>query len=434
MRIIPKTLLGRTALLLGLLMLISQAVWFACLVSFVINPIRDGYAGQMAAVVELAQENIERRQAAASSPEAVVFPYRPVSAFQIVSDSEAHPKLYPSRWVISQIATILRKKFGPAIDIRTAGDSSILWVRFAVKNDLYWVVIPKGEPPPIGLVAIPMGLGVTVSVAGAYLIIFGLTRQLREVTSAAQAVGRGEAVAPLKETGAEEILNLRRGFNQMASDLKKLDRDRILMLAGISHDLKTPLTRLRLAVELGETQVERQLTEGMVSDIEDMNSILSQFLDYARDGSEEEPLMADFNAIARDVAERYQKLGVQLTTEFHEPLRFHFRKLAIHRAITNLVDNAVRYGREGVTIVTAVKGEHAVLIVSDRGPGIVTGTPEDFIKPFARENTSRTTIGTGLGLTIVDRIVRTHGGVVHIANQAPHGLVVRIELPLVARL
>lgn len=430
MKMLPKTLLGRTALLLGLLMLVSQIVWLACVAYFLIAPIRDAYAQQITAVILLAQETIEQRKAS-GNPEAAVFSYRPGPGFQIVSDSQPHPRLYASkRWVVPQISRILQQRFGPGVEIRHTGDRSVLWVAFPVKGERFWAVLPKGRPPLPVYMIISVTLGLAASIAAAYLIIYRLTQQLREVTAATRAVGRGEALPPLKETGAEEVLNLSKGFNQMAADLKKLDQDRRLMLAGISHDLKTPLTRLRLAVELAEARTEPELAAGMVHDIEDMDSILQQFLDYARDGTEEQPGLSDLNAIAADVADRYRILGATVALKVSGTVEFPFRKLAIYRVITNIVDNAVRYGRQGIEIETGIRGHHAILVVSDLGPGITSGIPGDFIKPFARENGSRTSLGTGLGLAIVDRVVRTHGGKLQVINREPHGLIVRIELPM----
>jgi len=129
-----------------------------------------------------------------------------------------------------------------------------------------------------------------------------------------------------------------------AVDLRKLDSDRRLLLAGISHDLRTPLTRLRIAVEMLSEHTDRTIAAGIVHDIEDMDSILRQFLDYARDGSEEQPSIGDFNAVVDDVCRRHAKDGASIKVDLGSVPSFAFRALAIRRAVANLVDNAVRYG------------------------------------------------------------------------------------------
>jgi two-component system osmolarity sensor histidine kinase EnvZ len=304
-------------------------------------------------------------------------------------------------------------------------------MRFAARGNLFWLVLPLNRPTILPYsVLFWVGMGLAISVAGAYLIIFRLTQQLRKVTEAAQAVGRGEPPAPLEERGPQEIRDLSVGFNEMASDLKKLDSDRRLMLAGISHDLRTPLTHLRIAVELAAANAEPTIAAGMVHDIEDMDSILKQFLDYARDGSEEPFEESDLDAIVQEVSHRYTARGHPVKIELGKIPPFPFRRLAMRRVITNLVDNAVRYGRAGVRVKTRCTKATVTVVVSDEGPGIRSGNPADFLKPFAREDISRSESGAGLGLAIVDRAVRLHGGRLRLENQKPTGLLALIELPL----
>jgi two-component system osmolarity sensor histidine kinase EnvZ len=309
-------------------------------------------------------------------------------------------------------------------------DRPVLWVRFHAQGKLYWAAFPKRQPLVPFYLMVWIGIGVSLSIGGAYLIIFRLTQQLRTITKAAHAVGKGEAPNPLAEIGPTEILNLSKGFNQMAADLKKLDDDRRLMLAGISHDLKTPLTHLRIAVELAATHAEPEIAAGMVHDIEDMDTILKQFLDYARDGSEEKPVMGDLNAIVRDVCDHYRSRRKKLKVSLGDIPQFVFRQFAMYRVVTNIVENAVRFGRDGIHVETASSGKEAVVLVADEGPGIQQGEPNEYVKAFARENTSRSESGAGLGLTIVDRIVRTHGGNLRLENRQEGGLLVRIAIPL----
>jgi two-component system osmolarity sensor histidine kinase EnvZ len=168
----------------------------------------------------------------------------------------------------------------------------------------------------------------------------------------------------------------------------------------------------------------------MIRDIEDVDTILNQFLDYARDGSEEAPEAGDLDALAGEMGQRYRDRGRSVTVELGHTPRFVFRPLAVRRAVANLVDNAVRYGRSEVRIVTAVAGDQAILAVADNGPGILAAAPEYFIRAFTREDASRSETGAGLGLTIVDRIARMHGGTFRLANRPEGGLLATIQLPL----
>lgn len=417
-----RTLLSQTAIYLGVLTLVSQMLWFVIAAYFFINPIRQTYLQSLGFIVRLAQIEVER-----SAPGA---DFAPNEDFRIVRDSEPRPEFKASvdPFFADLIASV-QSRVGESIVIRKELDQSALWIRFPARNEDYWVVVPKGIPPIPYFMLASVGMAIAVAIGGAYGIIYNLTKRLRTLTRAVKAFGRGEPTDPILESGPLEIRDLSRGFNQMAVDLQKLDDDRRLMLAGISHDLKTPLTRLRLAVELAENDTEPELAAGMVHDIEDMDSILKQFLDYARDGTEEPLVIADLNTIVSDACERFRASGqaIELTLGRIPPLAV--RKLAIYRAVTNVVNNAVRYGRDDVRVETKVEGRHVSITVTDRGPGITTGIPTDYIKAFARENTSRSELGTGLGLAIVKRITRTHGGDLHLENRSGGGLLVRIDLP-----
>lgn len=296
---------------------------------------------------------------------------------------------------------------------------------------MYWLVLPGNRIHvlfPLDLL-IWVALGLIIAFIGAYLVVFRLNRQLHRVLEAARSIGRGEAPGTLQETGPEEIRDLSRGFNQMADGLQKLDSERRLMLAGISHDLRTPLTRLRIGIELAANGGEAALSRGMIHDIEEMDSILMQFLDYVRDGSEELPQFADFNQIVFDVCHRYNVSGNHIKTKLDEFPGFTFRKLVMRRMISNLIDNAVRHGGKEIEVRTRKQKDRIVLEVMDRGPGIRNVSPSEVIKPFVRDDSSRgEQISAGLGLTIADRIARMHGGELHLANRDGGGLVATVKI------
>jgi two-component system osmolarity sensor histidine kinase EnvZ len=266
---------------------------------------------------------------------------------------------------------------------------------------------------------------------GVYIIFFWLRRQLQSLINAARALGQGKAIAPLPETGPVEIRELSRGFNQLALNLEALDADRRLMLAGISHDLSTPLTRLRLALELMQMKGNAGDAASMIRDVEDINAILLQFADYARSGKEETPVVGDFNAIVADVCQRYMAAGHAIRVDLASVPLFDFRPLAVRRMSTNLIDNAVRYGGGEIEVSTHVADNDIVFSVLDRGPGIHSMEPIDLIKPFVREDASRgMQLGAGLGLSIVDRIAKAHGGHLSLCNRSGGGLSVTVTLPI----
>jgi two-component system osmolarity sensor histidine kinase EnvZ len=324
--------------------------------------------------------------------------------------------------------------------------SALLVTFILIVNNALWfevvrpVVFNRYVPPnqvyhPDGLLRFYVDLewalfAVLICTVGAYVIFFWLRRQLQSVVCAARALGNGETPAPLAETGAEEVRQLSRGFNQLAVNLEALEADRRLMLAGISHDLSTPLTRLRLSLELMRMKADLSHAAGMIQDIEDMNAILVQFADYARSGREEEPEIGDFNQMVVDVCQRYVSAGNLIRSEMQPLPRFRFRSLAIRRLITNLVDNAVRYGEREMEVCTRCSDGTVVLSVLDRGPGIRSIQPGTLIRPFAREDTARGGHpGAGLGLAIAERIARSHGGDLSLSNRVGGGLAATVTLP-----
>jgi two-component system, OmpR family, osmolarity sensor histidine kinase EnvZ len=269
-----------------------------------------------------------------------------------------------------------------------------------------------------------------VCTVGVYIIFYWLRRQLQSLLGAARILGNGHMPTPLPETGPEEIRELSRGFNQLALNLEALESDRRLMLVGISHDLSTPLTRLRLAIELMQMKPDVNQVPGMIQDIEEMNGILVQFADYAKTGKDEEPVLGDFNQVVAEVCQRYVAVGKVVHSDLAKIPAFNFRALAVRRLVTNLVDNAARYGSGEIEVNTRYQDGIVTLSVLDQGPGIQSMDPNSLIKPFARENIARgTRLGAGLGLSIVDRIVKTHGGNLVLSNRPEAGLAVTVTLP-----
>jgi two-component system osmolarity sensor histidine kinase EnvZ len=432
MKFVPRTLLGRTALYLGLVMLISQVVWFASTAYFFARPIWKNYERQIATLVAMAGDLVASHSSPQHPSPADAPTLYVAETVRIQPDTAPIPEFDPDEdsGPIEDLQAQLRNRFGAEVMVHLQKKSPILWIRFPAMGRRYWLALPLDGPVPPYWALIGVGVGIAFSIAGAYLIIFNVTRQLRHITRAARAIGQGEPLGRLAEVGPQEVRDLSAGFNQMASDLNRLDSDRRLMLAGISHDLRTPLTRLRIAVDLLEADADPKLAQGLVRNIEDMDSILKQFLDYARDGSEEQPQTGDLDAIVADVCRRYGSAGSPVAFRAGGLPHFNFRGLAMRRVVTNLVDNAVRYGRAGVHVETRLSRHEAIVIVSDSGPGIRSGDPSEFVKPFAREDASRSESGAGLGLTIVDRVMRIHGGRLRLENRPTGGLLATIELPL----
>src|SRR5690606_31309916 len=313
--------------------------------------------------------------------------------------------------------------------------STAIWV-LAPSLGRDWVRVPLYAYPLRGqriwsVLGWFLGIGL-LSTAAAWIFVNQLNLPLKRLVYAARQIGKGRSVRlPIGDTPSE-MTEVYRAFNQMAEDVEQAGRERELMLAGVSHDLRTPLTRLRLSLEL--MAGDDELTEDMIRDVEDMDAILDQFLAFVRDGSDEPVENLDLAELIREVVAPYNQHegSVRLCVE---PMpKLALRRVSIKRLLVNLIENARRYGGDGVEVAASVSGDsnapYVVLSVLDRGPGIAPSELEGIFNPFIRGDRARGGKGAGLGLAIVKRIASQHGGVVELRNREGGGLEARVSLPL----
>ncbi|MER2531648.1 MAG: ATP-binding protein [Candidatus Competibacter sp.] len=280
---------------------------------------------------------------------------------------------------------------------------------------------------PTRLLLILLVLLVSVAVLAA-LAVRALTRPLAVLAAAAGELGRDIRRPPLDEKGPLEVQRAARAFNTMQERLIRYIEDRNRILAAISHDLKTPITRLRLRTELLD---DAPLKEKFLLDLDDMQRMAQASLDFLRGGEDSEPIAPmDLNALLESLQEDAEDVGhaVSISGAASQPLRC--RPLALKRCLTNLVDNALKYG-QSAEIAVADAATRLRLIVRDHGPGIPAAELERVFEPFYRleGSRSRDTGGTGLGLSIARNIARAHGGELSLRNHPQGGLEAVLELP-----
>jgi two-component system osmolarity sensor histidine kinase EnvZ len=332
----------------------------------------------------------------------------------------------------------LREALGPGTELRVAPGRGLLLVRVEAAGTGYWVGFPLPPRPQAedypSRAALWSLILATVLLAAAFVFARYLARPLRELSATVERIGRGETPPPLPEHGPSEIVTLNRGVNRMAANLAQLEQDRALLLAGVSHDLRTPLARLRLGVEM-ETR-DDATRAGMVDDIEEMNRIIGQFLEFARidEDSAREP--RDPNAIVAACVDRYVRTGRDVRFAPGAVPLVPLRSTALSRLVANLIDNAIAYGAPPVEVTTSAEGGRVVLDIADRGPGVAPGEVERLKQPFTRASAARTdasgVAGAGLGLAIVERIARLHGGTFELLPRVGGGTVARVTIPGVA--
>lgn len=317
-----------------------------------------------------------------------------------------------------------------------------VWISFGIDGDAYWLILPRARverqfgPSLRELGAIALSL----SLLGALVLSRLVNRPLATLARALGAVSRGERPPALPETGPTEIAGLNRGFNRMAADLAALERDRTVALAGISHDIRSPLARLRMEIELaGLDEAQR---EAMALDIERIDRIVGQFIEYARIGQPPHGEAVQLPAVLETTAALYRGAAppgtLELSVDSGDAREWRGDVTDLQRALGNLIDNALRYGRSSdgvarVSIAAAATARGIAISVADRGAAVPPEQIERLMRPFERLDSERGEAGgAGLGLAIVDRIARRYGGQLLMTTPPEGGIRVRLDLPSLA--
>ncbi|MGF1698072.1 two-component system sensor histidine kinase EnvZ [Vibrio kyushuensis] len=311
-------------------------------------------------------------------------------------------------------------------------DSYILWLRIdSLPNSLIRIPLSELQENDFKPLFYNSLIVALLVIAGGWLFIRLQNRPLIALEKAAKGVGRGEIPPPLPEKGPSEIRSVTSAFNQMSKGIQALEEDRALLMAGISHDLRTPLTRIRLATEMMSAE-DSYLAEGIISDTEECNEIISQFMDYLKPVNRETFTPVYLNDISNEIVLAEMNADVEIETVFEQNEKPAIgNSIAIKRAITNLVVNAVRYGNGWIRISTGVTADKKLVwvCIEDNGVGIAPDQVSKLFEPFTRGDTARGSEGTGLGLAIVKRIVSQHRGTVVVNNRSSGGLKAQLSFP-----
>jgi signal transduction histidine kinase len=289
-------------------------------------------------------------------------------------------------------------------------------------------VLPIAPPGPAWPALASMLVLAGAVVLGVALVVRRITSPLRELAQGAERLGRGETVPPLAEAGPEEVRRTTRAFNRMQARLRRFVDDRTRMLAAISHDLRTPITTLRLRAELLDDEEQRLK---ILATLDEMQRMAEATLAFAREeASSEETRVVDLAALIESLAEDLVDLGRDVTVAVPGRTPYPCRPHALKRAIRNLVENACVYGARARVALTA-SGSDLAVTVDDDGPGIPEADMERVFAPFVRLEPSRNpeTGGIGLGLAIARTIARAHGGDVELLNRPEGGLRATLRLP-----
>ncbi|HET7671579.1 MAG TPA: ATP-binding protein [Burkholderiales bacterium] len=422
------TLFARAFLLIALLIVTAVLASFQIYRMYELEPRSRELAQQTVSTINLTRaalvnaDPVLRRQLLIEMNET-----EGLRVFPLTASEKTEP--LPDEPIFQKVAEKVRQSLGAETRFASAREEvEGFWVSFFIDEDEFWVMLPGDRfEPEFG----PQWLGwlaalLALALVGAYLIASNIAGPLAAMRRAAMRLGRGQQHVPLPEQGPREVRTVATAFNRMASDLQGMERERAMVLAGISHDLRTPLSRLRLALEM--SGADRHAIDAMTSDIEEMDAIIGQFLDFAR-GADEKKEPHDLAALLAELTEHYRRIGkdVRYTPQPVKP--FPFARMAVRRAVANLIDNALRYADSPVEVEVAQREGTVDIEVRDSGPGVPPGEVERLKRPFTRLDDSRAgPAGSGLGLAIVERTAEAHGGRLDLVPREPRGLVARLSL------
>jgi len=438
----PRTglsLFWRTFFLLALLLFGSILAWLQTLRALEFEPRAIQTAQQIASLVNLSRAALIHADAIAR-----------ISLIKTMTDQEGvrilprepNDKFEPfdSDTLSRRISRELTVRLGPGTVVaNSVNQEQGLWVGFVIDGDNYWMQTDRSRFNQTANKTWMIWLltAALLSLTGAALIARLINRPLKLLSFAASRIREGDfAASRLNEAVAtSEIRQVNIGFNRMAQRLAKIEQDRAVMLAGISHDLRTPLSRLRLETEMSVSDPDAQAH--MVADIEQLDAIIDKFLDYARpDHVRLSPVNLN-EVIAGCLFAFKDRADMKFNLDLQADLEVLGDEVELGRVISNLVENARRYGKSpetGVTVIdiaTRSRDKWVLIKVRDHGPGVSPEHLPNLTKPFFRGDAARTAAtGAGLGLSIVEKTIRRMGGKFGLSNSSTRGLTARLQLPI----
>ena len=429
-------LFWRTFFLLAFLITASMATWIVSIRAVERGPRAAQIAAQVISVV-----TITRAALTHSAPDLrreLLFDLASNEGIRIYPREDTDSiEPAPASTLLPDIQSVVQANLGSNTHFAgKVNDVAGFWVSFDIDHDEYWLMLDRDRLVRtsgiqwLGWATITLLL----SLVGAVFISGLINRPLARLNAAARAIAQGRKPEPLPETGPTEIREVNRTFNQTVDELQRSETDRAVILAGISHDLRTPLARMQLEVEMAHLTDEAR--EGMQSDLAQMDAIIGQFLDYARPTDTASMVPVDISALLNEAAHDASRI-----TELH--VNAHVAagaitpgiKIDLKRVVNNLIENARRYGAAPGSNVIAldidcrIEGDKILIEIGDHGNGVPASEIERLLRPFTRLDTARGQAnGSGLGLAIVERIVQRHGGKLRLFNREGGGLVAQITL------
>lgn len=431
-------LFWRTFFFLAVLVMTSMAAWFGSFKIVERTPKAQQLAAQIISVV-----TITRAALTHSAPEKrreLLFDLASNEGIRVYLLEETDQvETHEVSSTAKELQAVIQNTLGTETRFASAvNEVSGFWISFDIEDDQYWLRLDQERIDPatglqfLGWAAITLFLTLIIAVFVSKLINDPLSR----LSHAARMLAKGKQPEPLPEIGPGEIRETNASFNQMVEDLARLDSDRTVILAGISHDLRTPLARMQLEVEMADLTEDARL--GMQSDLAQMDGIIGQFLDYAKPLDSVAFEAINLSEMLEQIIDESSRLPeMQIRSAIEKNIYASGNRVDLYRLFNNLIENARRYGRSPGTQKVRMdiqcsyknkeKKQGILISFRDHGAGIPQTEMTRMLRPFTRGDVSRSQAnGSGLGLAIVDRIVKRHGGRIRLSNHANGGFLVVI--------
>ncbi|MBK1716250.1 ATP-binding protein [Thiocystis violacea] len=428
-RLVPATLFGRALLTLILTFGSFALVTSIAIVAYTLIPVAQRSASDLASIMVLAARTLDQL------PPALREEYRSGLASEYrIRLAEERPLANAARYFfpyLSQVERALSERLAHPVEMVTslANGERWFWAAIDVGGEVLWVGFPRGRlgTQPLRGLTIIFVVAVGLILIATLILAGRVSRPLKRLAKAAEDVALGFSPNQLPETGPLELVNLARQFNETSRQVRELLANRTMLLTGISHDLRTPLTRLRLAVAMLPEATPPDLVARLERDIDEMNALITQAVEFGKNLGAGRREDVELGALLEHLV-----AGRPRVIWERGPVRHHrVDALALRRIVGNLLENALRYSHEAVEVHLDGQSSRPLIFVLDRGPGIPEAEREAVLRPFYRLEASRNrrTGGTGLGLAVAHQLALANQMELRIGLRPGGGTIASVRLP-----
>jgi len=433
----PRTLLARTGSTLTIALLVFLLFSVAVAYHYILTPVSKRAADDLATLMMLAAQTwVELPPETRPDFEQELLEGYDLKLTLADTPLPFKDNLLPYLRFLEEALT---RRIGEPVPIRSAPPDTTKWfcVDIPMGGRIIRISFPHariGARPPIAALLV-LAAGALVILLTSLLLVRRLIEPLARLSRATTEIGRAGTFRPLPEAGPRELVTLTQNFNHMASEIEQLLANRTTLFAGISHDLRTPITRMLLALEMLPADTDPALVTRLRQDLEEMNQLITDTLDLARGLGPHDADRIDLNEFIDGIVGSQRRSGTEIQWTPGSGCSCLVDTLALQRTLTNLIDNARRYGGDAAVEVRCDCNDHeAVMQVLDRGPGIPAGEREQVFQPFHRLEASRSrrTGGSGLGLAIARQLCDAHSWSIQLLQREGGGTEARLIVPLIA--